>query len=308
MGTRSKIATLPAAVRAELDRLIVERAFSGYQALAEWLQALGYQIADDSVQRYGAGLRRQLEALDLARHQALAIAAAGHGAGDTAEALTAVSVQLIQQQVLSILLQSAQLESSERAGTGEADSTIAADCEEAGKAPSESLASALNDTAPKTLDVRDLVRLTRITVDLNRLTQAGHQRAEQLSSERRREAASQSPAQPQANTLSEEAYQAIRNALCDEHALASPSAAAPMPELEGAAAASIQPASDITAPAEAYQSASEASQPYLTADSRTYPHQRLAHIPADAVTNSVRSPLVLETEPPPQEIELDRVG
>jgi len=35
MGIRSKVAMLPAPIRAELDRLIVERAFSGYQALAE---------------------------------------------------------------------------------------------------------------------------------------------------------------------------------------------------------------------------------------------------------------------------------
>ena len=61
-----------------------------------------------NVQRYGARLRRQLEALDLARHLAEAIAAAGTGAGDTAESLTAVTVQLIQQQVLSTLLQAAQ--------------------------------------------------------------------------------------------------------------------------------------------------------------------------------------------------------
>ena len=48
MGTRSKVAKLPASIRSELDRLIVEGAFSGYQALAEWLQAQGYQIADDT--------------------------------------------------------------------------------------------------------------------------------------------------------------------------------------------------------------------------------------------------------------------
>ena len=71
MGIRSKVAKLPASVRAELDRRIVEGAFSGYQALAEWLQAQGYQIADDSVQRYGARLRRQLDAINLA-HPAFA--------------------------------------------------------------------------------------------------------------------------------------------------------------------------------------------------------------------------------------------
>jgi Protein of unknown function (DUF3486) len=48
MGIRSKVAKLPASVRAELDRRIVEGAFSGYQPLAEWLQAQGYRIADDT--------------------------------------------------------------------------------------------------------------------------------------------------------------------------------------------------------------------------------------------------------------------
>src|SRR5947207_15448182 len=45
MGIRSKVALLPAAVRTEIDRLIVERAFSGYQSLAEWLQAQGYRMS-----------------------------------------------------------------------------------------------------------------------------------------------------------------------------------------------------------------------------------------------------------------------
>ena len=48
MGIRSKVAKLPASVRAELDRRIVKSAFSGYQSLAEWLQAQGYKIADDT--------------------------------------------------------------------------------------------------------------------------------------------------------------------------------------------------------------------------------------------------------------------
>src|SRR5437588_12509158 len=75
-GIRSKVAVLPAAVRDELDRVIVEHAFSGYQALAEWLQAQGYRISDDSVQLYGVRLRRQLDAIKLAGHQARALAAA----------------------------------------------------------------------------------------------------------------------------------------------------------------------------------------------------------------------------------------
>src|SRR5205823_5092519 len=169
MGIRSKIAVLPAAVRTELDRLIVERAFSGYQALAEWLQAQGYRISDDSVQRYGVRLRHQLDAIKLAGHQARAFAAAGKSARNTSNDLVAINVQQILQQTLGILLQAPEpCVSSSRSNTttvpgaaasgnsGDPDVPTAESSEESAPAPAE----------PKKLDVRDLIKLTRITVDL----------------------------------------------------------------------------------------------------------------------------------------------
>src|SRR5205807_10286580 len=119
MGIRSKVALLPAAVRTELDRLIVERAFSGYQALAEWLRAQGYSINDDSVQRYGVRLRQQLDAIKLSSHQARALAAAGKSARDTADDLVAINAQQILQQTLGILLQAPE----PCASSGRADTT-----------------------------------------------------------------------------------------------------------------------------------------------------------------------------------------
>ncbi len=68
MPARSKVAMLPDELRTELERRMAERSFSGYQELAEWLQAKGYPISDDSVQRHGAKLQRKLEPLDLAGH------------------------------------------------------------------------------------------------------------------------------------------------------------------------------------------------------------------------------------------------
>src|SRR5437763_706441 len=85
MGIRSKVAMLPAAMRAEVDRLIVDRAFSGYQALADGLQAMGYRISDDSLQRSGVRLRHQLDVLNLVRCQAQALAAAGKNSGGTVD-------------------------------------------------------------------------------------------------------------------------------------------------------------------------------------------------------------------------------
>src|SRR3954471_25037343 len=103
MGIRSKVAILPAAIRADLDRLIVERAFSGYRAVAELLQAQGNDISDDSVQRSGVPLRREIEAIKLSCQQAQAIARAGDAPDtpDTPDTLVAITVQQIQQQMLS---------------------------------------------------------------------------------------------------------------------------------------------------------------------------------------------------------------
>jgi hypothetical protein len=285
MGIRSKIETLPAEVRAELDRLIVERAFSGYQALAEWLQAQGYRIADDSVQRYGVRLRRQLKALDLTRHQAHALAAAGLGAAGTVDALTAITVQQIQQQVLSILLEAAEPELFEETRT--AAGSIEAgppDSAESGKEPGEISPSVAAGGAMKTLELRDLVRLTRITIDLNRMMNAERKRAEQLGGRSHNASANQPAAQPQSHGLSEEISRTMLNALLASHSIAPPTTPAPTPP-----ATTAEPAksvSDIPVPGKAQPSASESKQPQLTAPDRINPHRKdrsaSAHIPSSA--------------------------
>ena len=45
MAQRSTIEKLPEAVRHEFERKLVENGFSDYQAIAEWLQAQGYEIS-----------------------------------------------------------------------------------------------------------------------------------------------------------------------------------------------------------------------------------------------------------------------
>jgi hypothetical protein len=77
-----------------------ERAFGGYQELAQWLQAQGYQIAEDSVQRYGARLRCQIEAIKLAAHYSQAMAEAGPGSQTTT---IDAMLQLAQKNVLAEL-------------------------------------------------------------------------------------------------------------------------------------------------------------------------------------------------------------
>src|SRR5438105_596 len=54
MPRRSNVAMLPAEVRTNVERKMTDRAFSGYQQLARELEAQGYEISDDSLQRHGA--------------------------------------------------------------------------------------------------------------------------------------------------------------------------------------------------------------------------------------------------------------
>jgi hypothetical protein len=102
MALRSKVAVLPAEVRNELERRIVEKAFSGYQDLSEWLQAQGYHIAHDSIQRHGSRLRQRIEEMELLAEEAKALSAAAAQAGET---MVDAAIQLIHQRVFSMLLE-----------------------------------------------------------------------------------------------------------------------------------------------------------------------------------------------------------
>lgn len=59
MSKRSSIDALPADVRRQLDERLVASGFSGYSALAEWLEAEGYKIGKSSIHRHGQALEEQ---------------------------------------------------------------------------------------------------------------------------------------------------------------------------------------------------------------------------------------------------------
>jgi hypothetical protein len=134
----------------------------------------------------------------------------------------------------------------------------------------ESSVTLVGNVEAKPLEVRDLVRLTRITVDLNRLTQQ-HQRAEQTTSRRYHSAAplDQAAANPASNSVSDPAYRAIRTALRDDPRSAPLSPLAPAEA--DTPAEPIESASNLVAH-EAQLSTIETIQPRLTAPGRTSPH------------------------------------
>lgn len=52
MARRSKVDGLPPALKAELERLLADRAHGGYEALAAWLKEQGFEISKSSLHRY----------------------------------------------------------------------------------------------------------------------------------------------------------------------------------------------------------------------------------------------------------------
>src|SRR5579863_3519309 len=80
---KDKIRLMPAELRAEFDRRIVDASFRGYRDLTQWLSERGYYISFASLARYGKALDRKLEALKLATEQARIVVAATGAENDT---------------------------------------------------------------------------------------------------------------------------------------------------------------------------------------------------------------------------------
>ena len=60
MPPPKKVLTLPREVRAQLDRLLVERGM-GYNELAEWIRAQGHPISKSALGRYGKKVQEDFE-------------------------------------------------------------------------------------------------------------------------------------------------------------------------------------------------------------------------------------------------------
>lgn len=101
MPQRSRVLTLPAAVRKRLEAAIVARGFAGYADLAEALEREGHAISAKSLQRHGARLARRMERVRLASEQARALVAA---APDDPVAVADASLRLVQERLFELML------------------------------------------------------------------------------------------------------------------------------------------------------------------------------------------------------------
>ncbi len=101
MPRRRKTALLPAELRRELDRRLIDGAFSGYGAMADWLAERGHAVGKSALHEYGQQLERRIEQVRLATEQAEALVAASP---DDAGAVADASLRMVQQRIFDLML------------------------------------------------------------------------------------------------------------------------------------------------------------------------------------------------------------
>lgn len=101
MAKRSAITQLPPDIKSWLNAALAEGNFSGYEALAEELKALGYGISKSAVHRYGQKLEMKLAAIKASTEAAKAIAEA---APDDADLRSSAVISLVQTETFDVLV------------------------------------------------------------------------------------------------------------------------------------------------------------------------------------------------------------
>lgn len=93
MARRSKIDGLPPALKAELERILADRAHGGYEALADWLKEQGYQISKSSLHRYDQRVQAVMSRIKASTEAARLLAQA---APDEADEHSAAVLRMVQ--------------------------------------------------------------------------------------------------------------------------------------------------------------------------------------------------------------------
>jgi hypothetical protein len=91
---------LPPNIREEVERRMLAKRFSDYKGLAQWVREQGYDIADDSLWRYGKLLKQEFTA---ARFSLLQSQMLADEAPDYEGQMMRALIQVVQQKLLSAL-------------------------------------------------------------------------------------------------------------------------------------------------------------------------------------------------------------
>ncbi|HPQ94957.1 MAG: DUF3486 family protein [Thiothrix sp.] len=101
MPPPNAIVTLPQHIREWLDQALLKQGFSGYQALAEYLQTQGYSLGKSTLHRYGQKLERRLASIRASTEAARMLAA---NVDDTENHLSGSVISLVQSELFETLL------------------------------------------------------------------------------------------------------------------------------------------------------------------------------------------------------------
>lgn len=94
MPLPSKVSQLPEKTKSELDRKLIESAFSGYRQLEEWLETQGFEISHTAIHKYGQRFAITLAELKTSTEQAKAIVSVvGDDENSLGEAVTNLALQ-----------------------------------------------------------------------------------------------------------------------------------------------------------------------------------------------------------------------
>ncbi len=105
MGRRSVISALPDGVRRELDERLVASGFSDYAALAEWLQAQGFEISKSAVHRHGFALQADYDEAMADARGLLALTRASGDLGKSGSELARSASTLLQTDIVRTVLE-----------------------------------------------------------------------------------------------------------------------------------------------------------------------------------------------------------
>lgn len=112
MARRSKVDKLPAELKAQLERLLVDRSHDGYAALAAWLAEQGYEISKSSLHRADQRIQRVMAQIKASAEAARLLAQA---APDEADEHSAAVIRMVQSALFDAMLKVREAEDADPA-------------------------------------------------------------------------------------------------------------------------------------------------------------------------------------------------
>lgn len=101
MPPRSQISLLPFEIKSQLDKRLVDGAFSNYVALAEWLRDQGFSISKSAVHNYGQEFEERIRQMQASTAMAKAVVEA---TPDDENSMNEALMRIVQDKLFTVLM------------------------------------------------------------------------------------------------------------------------------------------------------------------------------------------------------------